>query len=90
MSRIHWLTRAVLGSLTLAVYLSGRLAAQATSQDHPGQYSTIDIETGSRLYAGQCAQCHGPNGDIVSGIDLRRGQFRRPLSDDDLSLKGLR
>ncbi len=84
MPRIHRLTRAVLGSLTLAVCLSGRLAAQGTSQDHPGQYSAIDIETGSRLYAGQCAQCHGPNGDMVSGIDLRRGQFRRPLSDDDL------
>ena len=84
MARIHWLTRAALGSLTLAVCINGRLAAQGASQDHPGQYSAIDIDAGSRLYAGQCAQCHGPNGDIVSGIDLRRGQFRRPLSDDDL------
>ena len=84
MPRIHWLTHTVLGFLTLAVFQSGRLAAQGTSQDHPGQYGAIDIETGSRLYAGQCAQCHGPNGDMVSGIDLRRGQFRRPLSDEDL------
>jgi putative heme-binding domain-containing protein len=47
-------------------------------------YTTQDIETGSRLYAGQCAQCHGANGDTVQGINLRRGQFRRPLSDEDL------
>ena len=53
-----------------------------SSQDH--SYTTQDIQTGSRLYAGQCAQCHGPNGDTVTGINLRRGQFRRALSDDDL------
>jgi putative heme-binding domain-containing protein len=57
-------------------------AAHAQTQDH--QYSTADIEAGSRLYANQCTLCHGPNGDAVSGINLRRGQFRRPLSDDEL------
>jgi putative heme-binding domain-containing protein len=68
---------------------SGRLAAQGpaqpTAQDHPGQYSAQDIETGSRLYADQCALCHGPNGDAVAGADLRRGQFRRSVSDEDLA-----
>ena len=62
-----------------------RLATQATPQDHPGQYSAMDIETGSRLYAGQCVLCHGPNGDVVAGVDLRRGQFRRAVSDEDLA-----
>jgi putative heme-binding domain-containing protein len=52
------------------------------SQDHT--YTTVDIQTGARLYAGQCAQCHGANGDTVSGINLRRGQFRKPMSDDEL------
>jgi putative heme-binding domain-containing protein len=55
------------------------LHAQA---DH--QYTTQDIEAGSRLYAGQCTTCHGAAGDTVSGINLRRGQFRRPMSDDDV------
>jgi putative heme-binding domain-containing protein len=62
-----------------------RLAAQTTAQDHPGQYSAMDIETGSRLYAGQCVLCHGPIGDVVAGVDLRRGQFRRAVSDEDLA-----
>jgi putative heme-binding domain-containing protein len=63
--------------------LAGSIALHAqSSQDHT--YSTQDIQNGSRLYAGQCAQCHGVNGDTVSGINLRRGQFRRPLSDEDL------
>jgi putative heme-binding domain-containing protein len=48
------------------------------------QYSSAEIESGSRLYAAQCSLCHGPNGDAVSGIDLRRGQFRRSVSDEDL------
>lgn len=60
-------------------------AAQRPAQDHPGQYSAIDIETGSRLYAGQCSLCHGATGDAVAGADLRRGQFRRSVSDEDIA-----
>lgn len=59
--------------------------AQLLSQDHPGQYSQEDIATGSRLYGSQCNQCHGRDGDQVSGIDLRRGLFRRSASDEDLA-----
>lgn len=60
-------------------------AQQRPAQDHPGQYSALDIEAGSRLYAGQCALCHGATGDAVAGADLRRGQFRRSVSDEDLA-----
>jgi putative heme-binding domain-containing protein len=67
--------------VTLAV-AGAALRAQGPSQDH--QYSSADIETGSRLYAAQCTLCHGPNGDSIAGIDLRRGQFRKPMSDDEL------
>src|SRR5579864_2876049 len=57
--------------------------AQGALQDH--QYSTSDIEQGSRLYATQCSLCHGPNGEGATGPELRRGQFRRSVSDEDLS-----
>ena len=33
----------------------------------------------------QCQQCHGPTGDQIAGIDLRRGHFRRSTSDEDLA-----
>jgi putative heme-binding domain-containing protein len=59
------------------------LAAPVAAQDH--QYSTADIETGVRLYGAQCALCHGPNGDMVNGVDLRRGRFRRAVTDEDLA-----
>jgi len=80
-----WLVPLLWCGVTSLAWNGGRLAAQAASQDHPGQYSAIDIEAGSRLYAGQCALCHGANGDAVAGADLRRGVFRRSVSDEDLT-----
>lgn len=68
----------------LSVALSAGIFAQQSPQEHPGQYSQADIEAGARLYSSQCQSCHGPNGDQIGGIDLRRGQFRRSTSDEDL------
>ena len=47
-------------------------------------YTPEDIESGARLYRANCAGCHGPDGDSIQGVDLRRGKFRRASSDDDL------
>jgi putative heme-binding domain-containing protein len=55
------------------------------AQDRPGQYDRADIEIGSRLYSTQCVACHGPNGDMITGIDLRRGFFKTAVSDEDLT-----
>jgi len=65
----------------LAVGSPHMTAAQGL-EDH--QYSSADIEAGSRLFANQCSLCHGPNGDLIAGIDLRHGVFRRSSSDDDI------
>jgi putative heme-binding domain-containing protein len=65
--------------------LAARLAAQNPAQDHPGEYNRSDIQAGARLYAEQCVQCHGPNGDMIMGVDLRRGQFPTAVSDEDLA-----
>jgi putative heme-binding domain-containing protein len=79
----RWYTVSGLAGL-LMLTAAARVPAQLV-QDHPGQYSQADIDAGARVYNTQCAQCHGPNGDQVSGIDLRRGQFRRASSDEDLA-----
>jgi putative heme-binding domain-containing protein len=51
----------------------------------PAQHVTAsDIEDGGRVFGSTCANCHGPDGDEVSGVDLGRGQFRRASSDQDL------
>jgi cytochrome c oxidase cbb3-type subunit III len=42
------------------------------------------VQAGLRVYTQQCALCHGPQGDLEDGIDLRLGQFRTAQSDTDL------
>ena len=64
-----------LAGYTAICGVAAMAAGTAQVQDH--QYSAAEIQAGSRLYATQCQQCHGQNGDQISGIDLRRGQFRR-------------
>ena len=65
--------------------ISALLSAVPTAQDHSGQYPAADIAAGSRLYAANCAGCHGATGVGVGGIDLRRGRLPRAATDDALA-----
>jgi len=67
----------VIGLLMIAVGV-----AVAAAQEH--SYTQADIESGARLYQSSCAGCHGPNGDMVPGIELQRGQFRRATNDSEI------
>jgi putative heme-binding domain-containing protein len=50
------------------------------------QHATaFDIEDGGRAFATACAACHGPDGNLIAGIDFSRGAFRRPLTDDEMA-----
>ncbi len=69
------------GAFALLLPAAERGHAQA-SGDH--QYTSADIEAGSRVYTSECALCHGANGDEVDGVNLRLGRFRSSVSDDDL------
>jgi cytochrome c oxidase cbb3-type subunit 3 len=80
----HRLTVLAAGAAGLIVFAALVDAQPALSQDHQ-IYSAADIEAGARIYRAQCALCHGANGDLVSGIDLRKGQFRRSTSNEDLA-----
>jgi putative heme-binding domain-containing protein len=61
------------------------LASAAWAQPQAAKYTAADVEGGSRLYTAQCQLCHGPNGDLVSGVELRRGQFHHAVSDEDIA-----
>lgn len=61
------------------------LADAFAAQQHAGSYTQADIERGARLYGAQCSACHGPEGDTVPSVDLRRGQFKQGSSDEDLA-----
>src|SRR5437870_10749928 len=68
--------------MTRALVLLVLAAASAAPQEH--SYTQADIENGARLYQSSCAGCHGPNGDMVPGIELHRGQFRRATNDTEI------
>lgn len=67
-----------LASICAVLAVTSTLAAQHS-------YSPADIEDGGRLYQANCARCHGPDGDVVAGINLARGQFRRVTTDDEIA-----
>jgi len=43
------------------------------------------VEVGFNLYNMNCITCHGANGDSVSGVSFRSGQFRRVSTDAELN-----
>jgi putative heme-binding domain-containing protein len=61
-------------------------AVHASAQDDTDhQYTSEAVAAGLRVYSQQCALCHGPEGGLVDGINLRRGEFRNASSDADLA-----
>ena len=48
-------------------------------------FTPEEVADGGRLYGANCAGCHGPKGDAVSGAALMTGSFKRATSDDDLA-----
>jgi putative heme-binding domain-containing protein len=69
--------------LGTVLVLSQDLAFAQAAADH--QYTSQDIEGGARVYSSQCTLCHGPNGDQVTGVDLRRGRFKHAITDEDIA-----
>jgi putative heme-binding domain-containing protein len=57
-------------------------AGPLIAQQH--NYTPGDIEEGGRLYRINCIGCHGPEGNLVTGIDLGRNRFRRVSSDEEI------
>lgn len=64
-----------------------RLAiAAAMAFGASAQHETaLDIEDGRRVYEATCANCHGPDGNLIANIDFSRGVFRRSYSNDELA-----
>src|SRR5438874_8279926 len=48
-------------------------------------FTPEEVAEGGRLYGANCASCHGPKGDAVSGTVIMNGKFNRAASDDDLA-----
>ena len=72
--------------LTGFALVSALFAPWAASTARAQHETAQDLLDGQRFYNERgCANCHGPNGDLVPGINFSAGQFRRPMTDADLS-----
>jgi putative heme-binding domain-containing protein len=69
-----------LATVVLSVWALHLTPARVLAQHE----TAADLLDGERAYRQSCANCHGPDGDVITGIDLGRGQFRRTMTDDDL------
>ena len=68
--------------LVALVAVAASVSATPARAQHSG---SGDDEDGASVYAAACAECHGENGNAISGIDLGRGQFRRSFTDNELA-----
>ena len=82
--RRKWPSAYATGCALFLLFSTAERAAAQQQTLHAGEYAQADIQYGATVYAAQCTQCHGPNGDQVSGVDLRSGRFRNAATDDDL------
>lgn len=72
---------AVVFAFALAALWTGVSSRSTALAQHE---TAADVLDGERAYRASCANCHGPDGDQIPGIHLGRGQFRRPMTDEDL------
>ena len=71
-------------TVTAIVRAQAPAAPAAATQDHSGQYAAADVAIGQKVYSTVCAACHGPTGNAIGNVDLRRGPLPRAATDDAL------
>ena len=75
---------AMMPILVAALFVLSGGVCVVHAQGHLGQYAEADIIYGSSIYGAQCSQCHGPNGDLIGGVNLRSGDLKRAPTDNEL------
>jgi mono/diheme cytochrome c family protein len=48
-------------------------------------FTPEEIAEGARLFQSNCTGCHGTAGDLVPGVALMSGKFRRATNDDEVA-----
>lgn len=71
-------------SVALAVLGFGICTSVSWAQAPPNVGPPGPPPNGEQLYVENCVECHGPEGDVVPGVDLGHGRFRRATTDPEL------
>ncbi len=72
--------------LLLCAMLSFGCTLLAWSPYASAQHATaFDVIDGKQAYQQFCANCHGPDGDLIVNVDLGHGNFRQPYTDEALA-----
>ena len=50
-----------------------------------GNVTPAELNTGARIFMSTCSACHGPDGNQVSGVDLKAGHLRHASTDEQLA-----
>ena len=60
------------------IFMTGALPAGAQHE------TATDLVSGERAFRQYCANCHGPDGDLIAQVDLGHNNFRQPYTDAQL------
>lgn len=69
----------------LALVVSGALLLSGGALLAQHSFTPEEVAEGGRLYAANCASCHGAKGNTLPNAEVMTGKFKRATSDDDLS-----
>jgi putative heme-binding domain-containing protein len=71
-------------ALAVLILTLGAAAGSAQAPVTPNVGPPGPPPDGEQLYMENCAECHGPEGDVVPDVDLGHGRFRRATTDPEL------
>jgi putative heme-binding domain-containing protein len=69
----------------IPILLAATAAAFITAPSVAQHATAFDIEDGRRVYQASCANCHGPDGNLIAGIDFGRGVYRRAMPNEEIA-----
>lgn len=70
----------------LIISTLGWLGANAClNAQQEGNVTQEELNRGSQIFQSTCSKCHGADGTLVPGVDLKSGHYRHAATDEDLA-----